>query len=429
MTMIGFAFFNLSIRPQWKKVLTFSCIMAAAGEVIAFFGIPYQLRILSLFVIMTLFLILFFKENMVLSVFISTSAFAVISLAELLVTMMFNAFQMTLNDVFHSPFYQYLGSFSYLGTLFLTAFLLRKTRFDIRHLVPQKRNNNYLFWLILVGSIEFLLILFLNTSFFMVLYNSDFLLILSTKQQAFLQLAIFVLFVIMILLFRSYLSQTITRVEEEAGTPYLQNIHDLLTAIRSIKHDAINHYTAIHGFLQQGMYELGKDYVKQQLQEAATVERLVETSGQVVEGIKSPAVTALFHSKMAICLADRIAFSIQVTNPTQFSFIRTNDLIKVLGNLLDNAIRAAQQEVEENRFIRLVWSQNDTEQFLYIENSGPTIPQEKLARIFELGFTTKRNGEGGVGLAVVKHVIDRYGGDISVRSDNGITSFRIAFPR
>jgi signal transduction histidine kinase len=429
LTTIGFAFFNLSIRPQWKKVLVLSCMIAAAGEIIAFFDIPYQLRILSLFAIMNLFLILLFKENIVLSVFISTSAFVANILAEFLVTMLFNAFQLSLDDVFHSPIFQYLGSAGYLGTLALTAFLLRKTGFDVRHLMPQKKNNNYLFWLILVGSIEFLLILFLNTSFIMLQYNPYFMLILSPKQQAFLQLSIFVLFLIMVFLFRSYLTQTITRVEEETETPYLQNIHDLLTAIRSIKHDAINHYTAIHGFLEQGMYDLGREYVKQQLQEAATVERLVETSGQVVEGIKSPAVTALFHSKMAICLADHISFSIQVTSPTQFSFIKTNDLIKVLGNLLDNAIRAAQQEVEENRFIRLVWSQDDTEHFLYIENSGPTIPQEKLARIFELGFTTKQNGEGGVGLAVVKHVIDRYGGDISVHSENGITSFRIAFPR
>jgi signal transduction histidine kinase len=427
--MTGFATFHISVKDRWKKGLLFSLLFSMAGILLTYLEIPYQPKVLSMFVIMNILLVFLFKEKLVLSVFMSTSAFVFSIIAEFIVIIGFSIFQIDISAIFENIVYQYLAGFSYLTSLALPALVMYRLQFDLRRFSPQKRHNRYLLLLVLVGSIEFLLILFINTSYILQWVNSSYRLISLPEQLALIQFLILAMFLVMVFLFRTYLFLTINRVEEETETPYIQNINDLLTAIRSLKHDAINHYTVIHGFLQKEMYDHGREYVKQQLQEAATIERIVESSGQVVEGIKSPAVTALIHSKMAICLADRITFSIHVTCPSQFSFIKSNDLITVLGNLLDNAIRAAQQEVEENRFIRIIWGQDDKEQFFYIENSGPTIPKDKLEHIFDLGFTTKQNGDGGVGLAVVKNVIDRYGGNITVQSENGITSFRIAFSR
>lgn len=380
-----------------------------------------------MFVFTNLLLCILFKEKLVVSVIMSTSSFASFTLAEFITIMSFNFLQVNIVEMLDTSTFRYLAAYGYLFTLLLTSLVLRLLHFDIRRFAPLKRHNRYLFLLVLVGSVEFLIILFINTTFILKQNNASFLLIQSADQQAMIQLVALLLFIVMVFLFRTYLTLTINRVEEETETPYLRNINDLLTAIRSIKHDAVNHYTAISGFLKKGMYDLGGEYVEQLLREAVAIERVVETSGQVVEGIKSPAVSALLHSKMAVCLADRISFSITITTDAQFTFIKTNDLIKLLGNLLDNAIRAALQEAEEDRYICLEWSQNEKEQYLFIENSGPTIPQEKLDEIYNLSFTTKQNGEGGVGLAVVKSVIDRYGGKIVAKSDNGVTSFRITF--
>jgi signal transduction histidine kinase len=76
----------------------------------------------------------------------------------------------------------------------------------------------------------------------------------------------------------------------------------------------------------------------------------------------------------------------------------------------------------------LIWEENNQEQYLFIENSGPTIPEDKLEEIFDLQYTTKTSGEGGVGLAVVKKVISKYNGSIHVTSQNDVTRFRIVFP-
>ena len=67
---------------------------------------------------------------------------------------------------------------------------------------------------------------------------------------------------------------------------------------------------------------------------------------------------------------------------------------------------------------------------LSIEDSGTGMPDELLHRIFEPFFTTKPVDQGtGLGLSVVYSLVNRAGGDISVRSVSGIgTTFCIELP-
>jgi signal transduction histidine kinase len=52
-----------------------------------------------------------------------------------------------------------------------------------------------------------------------------------------------------------------------------------------------------------------------------------------------------------------------------------------------------------------------------IENTGPGIPEDQMQKIFEPFFTTKPTGKGtGIGLSVVKTIIDLHGATIDVRN-------------
>jgi len=55
---------------------------------------------------------------------------------------------------------------------------------------------------------------------------------------------------------------------------------------------------------------------------------------------------------------------------------------------------------------------------LSIEDNGNGIPEDKLEKIFEPNFTTKSSGTG-LGLAMVKRMIEDYKGEISIRSKEG----------
>ncbi|MCM3079714.1 sensor histidine kinase [Brevibacillus invocatus] len=424
---IGLAMFNRSVFEKKKQALLFSILSGGFGEFLGYYEISYQPKVLTMFLSTTLIFYLLYKPGLLKSVFMSTAAMGSLIMAEFILLVIYNSQHLYWMDILSTDALMTFIRILYLSILLIFAVILRVMKFDIRRVFPRNRYNRYLFLLILVGSIEFLLILFMNTSFFLRNNNSVLGQVYTPQFQLIFQLLILALFILIVFLFRIYLTLTIHRVEEETGTPYLNSIHDMLTAIRSFKHDSMNHYTAINGFLKKGLYDLAKEYVEQLLHEIVVTEKTVDSSAHILEGIKNPAVSSLLQSKMALCLAERIHLTMNITTSNQFTHIKTYDLIKVLGNLMDNAIRATSYELEENRYIRLDWGQSERELFLTIENSGPGIPKDKLNEVFSIGYTTKKNGEGGLGLTIVKSVTERYGGNVEVFSENGITRIHVSF--
>ena len=67
---------------------------------------------------------------------------------------------------------------------------------------------------------------------------------------------------------------------------------------------------------------------------------------------------------------------------------------------------------------------------LKVMDSGHGIPADTLPRIFDPFFTTKEFGKGtGLGLTVVKGIIDEHGGTITVESEEGkSTTFTVQLP-
>ena len=66
-----------------------------------------------------------------------------------------------------------------------------------------------------------------------------------------------------------------------------------------------------------------------------------------------------------------------------------------------------------------------------ISNNGPPIPAEIQEKIFQPSFTTKKKGLDfglGLGLSIVRRIVDSYNGTIELRSTDGHTSFTINLP-
>ena len=65
---------------------------------------------------------------------------------------------------------------------------------------------------------------------------------------------------------------------------------------------------------------------------------------------------------------------------------------------------------------------------IIVENNGPMIPNHQLGKIFEKFYTTKgkRNGSG-LGLSIVKNVLEEHKAKITVNSDQEKTQFTITF--
>lgn len=101
------------------------------------------------------------------------------------------------------------------------------------------------------------------------------------------------------------------------------------------------------------------------------------------------------------------------------------ELNQVWTNLIDNAIDA----LEKNGELEIKTSCNAKDVTVRIIDNGVGIPKEIQSRIFDPFFTTKKVGQGtGIGLDIVKRIIDRHHGEIKVNSVPGRTEFVVCIP-
>jgi signal transduction histidine kinase len=106
--------------------------------------------------------------------------------------------------------------------------------------------------------------------------------------------------------------------------------------------------------------------------------------------------------------------------------VRGSELNQVWTNLLDNAIQA----VGDRGTITIRTRREEARAIVEIADDGPGIPPAIRERIFDSFFTTKEAGQGtGLGLATAwRIVVDRHDGSLTVDSEPGRTTFRVALP-
>lgn len=107
-------------------------------------------------------------------------------------------------------------------------------------------------------------------------------------------------------------------------------------------------------------------------------------------------------------------------------FDRTQ-LIRVITNLVKNAIQAIPEDQDYKLVVVRLESQNDRIR-LSVKDNGNGIAAEHREHIFEPKFTTKSSGMG-LGLGIIKNIIENYKGDITFESEAGKgTEFIVTLP-
>ncbi|MFD0863020.1 ATP-binding protein [Sungkyunkwania multivorans] len=108
------------------------------------------------------------------------------------------------------------------------------------------------------------------------------------------------------------------------------------------------------------------------------------------------------------------------------SFDRTQ-LIRVITNLVKNAIQSIPADKKPKIEVKVV--ENNGTVSISVADNGVGITEENMAKIYEPKFTTKSSGMG-LGLGMVKNIVETYSGSINFTSqENEGTTFIVSFPK
>jgi two-component system CitB family sensor kinase len=141
----------------------------------------------------------------------------------------------------------------------------------------------------------------------------------------------------------------------------------------------------------------------------------------MLERVGSPLLGGLLLSKAAVAAERGIDMRLGPQTRLDDNVGDVKDLITVVGNLVDNAFDAVQTVVGGERWVEVSVHGEGDGVVVRVHDSGPGIKPGEESLIFNEGFTTKANGttRRGLGLALVKQIVERRGGEIRVSSDGG----------
>lgn len=129
-------------------------------------------------------------------------------------------------------------------------------------------------------------------------------------------------------------------------------------------------------------------------------------------------------------LAERqVEFALQLAADLPPVRADRNQLQRAVVNLLRNSVQAMEESDDrKSRRLLVRTTHVDRRVSLDVVDSGPGVPGDVLPNIFTPFFTTKPRGTG-LGLAVVKKIVDDHQGLIDVQSEQGVgTTIRIELP-
>jgi two-component system, NtrC family, sensor kinase len=142
-------------------------------------------------------------------------------------------------------------------------------------------------------------------------------------------------------------------------------------------------------------------------------------SFNLLENIES--VVTLFQNKIKhhVTLKMNIDKSVMVTGNQE-------QLAQVWSNIINNALQASTGQCS-------IWidhiSSNNSD-IVTIANDGPAIPEDSITKIFDAFYSTKKRGQGtGLGLNIVKKIVESHKGTIECTSDQSKTVFKITLPK
>jgi len=206
----------------------------------------------------------------------------------------------------------------------------------------------------------------------------------------------------------------------------LTQIQEYSEVLRTQTHEYSNKLHTLAGLIQLGSHQEALDLIGR---ETSGYQELL---GTLAETVPEPLLSAIILGKYNRAQELRIIFQLDpesrmIDIPKK---INRGKIVTILGNLLENALEAAQENTSGKRTVLLSMTDFGNDLIFEVEDSGSGIEDESVDLSLQHGFTTKSGTGRGIGLSLVHENLKYLGGHLTVvRSSLGGMRFTIYIPK
>lgn len=214
------------------------------------------------------------------------------------------------------------------------------------------------------------------------------------------------------------------RTEVKKLAEELTGVKAFVSALRVQNHEHMNKLHTIAGLIQLGNKEAALKYVFDITEEQGELTRFLS------EHIQNDSLTGLLLSKVS--RGKELGIHVEIDRHSIMKFFPKrmdhHDFVLILGNLIENAFDSFKNQPDKEKEIYISIQQTDKIFHILVEDNGCGIPEDMLPLIFNEGYSSKASTGRGIGLYMVKQIVEKGNGSIQVDSAAGVgTSFSITF--
>ncbi len=191
----------------------------------------------------------------------------------------------------------------------------------------------------------------------------------------------------------------------------LDTVRALFDALRAQSHEYTNRLHTLAGLLQLGHVDEAQDY----LQELS--------DDPVVDGgrLRDPYLRGLLAAKAAAASERGVQLRLTEGSELGQALSAPLDAVTILGNLVDNAVRAAAAGPRRPAWVDVALALDGDTLHMAVSDSGEGVRPEAAEQVFEDGWTTAADDgrPHGLGLALARLAARRHGGEVRVVSVAG----------
>ena len=205
------------------------------------------------------------------------------------------------------------------------------------------------------------------------------------------------------------------RTESETLKRSLDEVTGLADTLRAQSHEFANRLHTLVGLVELGHYAEAVEFV------TGLSAARGELTDQLVAAIGEPKLAALILAKVSLASERDVQLRLMPDSRVGQRITAITQVLTVVGNLIDNAIDAA-AHAPSPREVELTLVAAESGLLVRVRDTGPGVPHEMREQIFTDGVTTKSSLTGarrGLGLALVRQIIEGMGGMVSVGQDGG----------